>query len=253
VKWAARADSAMVLPALLAEAWRQALAPPSGPVFVEIPVDILAGETDASVGVGTEYVPAADIGADVIREAARLLNEAKRPVVWAGGGVLRSGAWDELFQLAHVLDAPVTTTYMGKGAFPADHPLSAGFALDEAAFKELLEGADVVLAIGTELGAETTAQYGLSFSGTVIQIDAAQERLGATYPVQGIAGDARAILDDLLPRIEERDRNGGVRAAEVRDRVARGLAEQDRDLEQGLLETIRAAVPRDAVTAWDMT
>ncbi len=253
VKWAARADSDVTVPALLAEAWRQALAPPSGPVFVEIPVDILTGETNASVGIGTEYVPPAEVGADAIREAARLLNESERPVVVAGGGVLRSGAWSELAELARRLDAPVATTYMGKGAFPADHPLSAGSGCDEAAFKDLLGSADVVLAIGTELGAETTAQYGLSFSGTVIQVDAAQERFGATYPVQGLAGDARVILDDLLPRVEERDRNGAVRASEVHDRVARGLAEQDRDLERGLLETIRAAVPKNAVTAWDMT
>ena len=61
------------------------------------------------------------------------------PVLWAGGGVERSGAWAELAALAERLDAPVATTYMGKGAFPADHPLSAGSGCDEAAFQALLD------------------------------------------------------------------------------------------------------------------
>jgi acetolactate synthase-1/2/3 large subunit len=174
-------------------------------------------------------------------------------VLWAGGGVLRSRAWLEFAELARRLDAPVATTYMGKGSFPADDPLSVGSACDEAAYKELLETADVVLAVGTELGAETTAQYRLTFSGTVIQVDAARERFGTTYPVQGLAGDARQLLDDLLPRVETRKRDGAARAAAVRDRIAAGLAEQDRRLERGLLETIRSAVPGDAVTTWDMT
>jgi acetolactate synthase-1/2/3 large subunit len=254
VKWARRAESHAEIPELLIEAWANALAPPSGPVFLEIPVDLLQGETTvepppfSGIAVGKGGATADDIG-----NAARLLNEAERPVLWAGGGVLRSGAWLELAELARRLDAPVATTYMGKGAFPADHPLSVGSGCDEAAFKELLESADVVLAVGTELGAETTAQYRLALSGAVIQMDAASERFGATYPVQGVVGDARALLDDLLPRVQERPRGGAERAAAVRERIAAGLGGQDRELEQGLLETIRAAVPRNGITAWDMT
>jgi acetolactate synthase-1/2/3 large subunit len=253
VKWAARADSDVAVPALLANAWRQALAPPSGPVFVEIPVDILTGTTNASVGIGTEYVPLADVDAEAIGEAAKRLNESERPVVWAGGGVLRSGAWAELAELARRLDAPVATTYMGKGAFPADDGLFAGSACDEGGFKELLEDADVVLAVGTELGAETTAQYRLAFSGTVIQIDAARERFGLTYPVRGLAGDAASVLRQLLPQIEAKSRDGATRATRVHERVAAGLDDHDGDLEWDLLTTIRAAVPAHGITAWDMT
>ena len=253
VKWAARADSDVAVPELLANAWRQALAPPPGPVFVEIPVDILTAETNASVGVGTEYVPLDDADAGAIEEAARLLNESKRPVVWAGAGVLRSGAWDELGELARAIDAPVTTTYMGKGAFPADEDLFAGSGCDEGAFKELLERADVVLAVGTELGAETTAQYRLAFSGTLIQIDAAAGRIGATYPALGIVGDAKAVLSELVARAERRQRDGPARATHVHERIAAGLDDQDRDLEWDLLTTIRSKVPGHGITAWDMT
>jgi acetolactate synthase I/II/III large subunit len=255
VKWAARAESDAGIPELLGEAWRQALSPPTGPVYVEIPVDVLGGETSVEAPgkqTGT-YLIQPTAREEARGEAIRLLNGAERPVIWAGGGVLRGRAWEEMAELARRLDAPVATTYMGKGAFPADDPLSAGCACDEAAFKALLEQADVVVAIATELGAETTAQYGLDFSGQLIQIDAVPERIGATYPALALVGDAVATLGDLLPHVEERTGDGAERAARVRVRVAQGLAGQDRDLERGLLETIRGAVPAETVTAWDMT
>jgi len=255
VKWGARAESAEEIPALLSDAWNEAMAPPSGPVFLEIPVDLLTEETGVSSVKGLVATPQEPPtpSADAIAEAAELLNRAERPVVWAGGGVLRSGAWKELAELARVLDAPVATTYMGKGAFSADDPLSLGSACDEVAYKEALEEADVVLAVGTELGAETTAQYGLSFSGTLLQIDAERARIGATFPALGLVGDAHWALSALLPHIEPKARDGAARAARVRERIEVGLAEQDRELERALLETIREAVPPGAVTAWDMT
>jgi acetolactate synthase-1/2/3 large subunit len=255
VKWAARAESDEDVPRLLAEAWTSAVTPPSGPVFLEIPVDLLRGESavDAPPKQDHAVVDFTTAGKGQIGEAAQLLAQAERPALWAGGGVLRSGAWEELEELARLLDAPVATTYMGKGAFPEDDPLSAGSACDEAALKELLEDADVVLAVGTELGAETTAQYELAFSGKLVQIDAAGERFGSTYPVLGLTGDARWALGELLKQIPEQKGDGAARAAHVRERIAQGLSEQDRELERGLLETIRESVPPDTVTAWDMT
>jgi len=257
VKWAARAERCEALPELLAEAWRRALTPPSGPVFLEIPVDILTAETDLPPVRELDGRPAATVGppAELLDEAARLLVEAERPVVWAGGGIARSGAWNELRELAERLRLPVATTYMGKGVFPEDHELAAGSACDEAAFQELLGGADVVLCAGTELGAETTAQYRLALGGRVIQIDAAAERIGATYPALGLVGDAGAVLRALLERVPAREPDGRAetRAAAVRGRIASGLAQQGHGLEQGLLAAIREALPRDAVHAWDMT
>jgi acetolactate synthase-1/2/3 large subunit len=254
VKSVARAESAEEIPRLLSEAWARAITPPSGPVFVEIPVDVLTGQTDAPADAGAGHAgPVTAAGPEELAEAARLLNEAERPVVWAGGGVLRSGAWEELEELTRLVDAPVVTTYMGKGAFPADDNLFAGSGCDEGAFKELLEEADVVLAIGTELGAETTAQYQLAFSGTLIQIDAAPERFGRSYPVLGLAGDARRVLGELLPRTEAKSRDGAARATRVQERIAAGLDAHDGDLEWDLLTAIRAAMPGHGITAWDMT
>jgi acetolactate synthase-1/2/3 large subunit len=256
VKWAARAESAAEVPELLTEAWKRAQTPPSGPVFLEIPVDLLTADTGVAAPTAQDeflFSITSPAGSEQIAEAAQLLNDAERPVVWAGGGVLRSGAWAKLAELARRLEAPVATTYMGKGAYPADDPLSAGSGCDEGAFKELLAEADVVLAVGTELGAETTAQYTLELSGKLVQIDAAGERVGATFPAFGLTGDAGWVLEELLKRIQDGDADGSVRAARVRERVSAGLAEQDRALERGLLETIRGAIPPETVTAWDMT
>jgi acetolactate synthase-1/2/3 large subunit len=256
VKSASRPASAAEIPSVLAQAWRTALTPPTGPVFVEIPTDFLAAETELPALEDVDGTPPPPVvpEARAVAEAASLLATAERPAIVAGGGVLRSGAWEELRNLAERLDAPVTTTFMGKGAIPDDHPLAAGSACDDAAHAELLEQADVLLAVGTELGAETTRQYTFRPSGRLIQIDVAPERIGATFPALGLVGDARATLSVLLERIAPRTGDGGARAAAVRDRIASGLAARgDDELELSLLRTVREALPRDAVHAWDMT
>jgi acetolactate synthase-1/2/3 large subunit len=254
VKLAATARSAEEIPALLAEAWRAARTPPTGPVFVEIPTDLLAAPADAALPDldGSPPAPACPDPA-ALAEAARVLNGAARPVLVAGGGVLRSGAWEELCAVAERLDAPVLTTHMGKGAIPEDHPLAVGSQCDDGGYAELLDTADAVLAIGTELGAETTRQYAFRPAGRLIHLDAAAERIGATYEALGLVGDAAATLAALLPLLEPASRGGPERARAARERIARGLAESGAELELGLLQTIRAALPREAVHAWDMT
>ncbi len=260
VKHAARAHSIEAIPGLLTEAWRIALTPPSGPVYLEIPVDLLTAPAPGG--------PVTALDAMVERQcaphqhvltAADRLGRAKRPVIWAGGGVLRSGAGAELRELAELLQAPVATTYMGKGAFPGDHPLAAGSGCDDAALKELLADGDVVLCVGTELGAETTAQYGLRFGGQLIHVDAAPERIGVNYSALALVGDAKLTLLALCAELS-RDHahppaasDAPERVSAVRGRIRSGLESQDRDTELGLLSTIEDALPPDAVTVWDMT
>jgi acetolactate synthase-1/2/3 large subunit len=261
VKHTARAESAEAIPELLAQAYEVATAPPSGPVYLEIPVDVLRGEAGNEPVAMLDRSPTTARPAQpgAIAEAARLLAEAERPVLWAGGGLLRSGAEAELLALAERLDAPVVTTFMGKGAIDETHPLAVGSGCDEAAVLELLAGADVVLCVGTELGADTTAQYELRFEGAVIHLDAAPERIGVSYPALPLVGDARATLRALataLPAATEGDARGldaAERVTRVRDRIAAGLAAQSRDGERALLAAIENTLPADAITAWDMT
>jgi acetolactate synthase I/II/III large subunit len=182
-------------------------------------------------------------------------------VIWAGGGVIRADARHAVLALAELLDAPVATTYMGKGAIADSHPLAIGCGCDEAAFVELMTDADVVLCVGTELGAETTSQYALSFDGAVIHLDAEPARIGVTYESLALVGDARATLGGLVEELGRRldIRPGARRAAAVqrveavRTRIMDGLATQGRSLELGLLSTLERALAPDTIGCFDMT
>jgi acetolactate synthase-1/2/3 large subunit len=259
VKNAARAHSIESIPGLLAQAWRIALTPPSGPVYLEIPVDLLSAPAPGGpVTMLEAMVERQCAPLEQVLAAATRLAHARHPVIWAGGGVLRSGATGELRELAELLQAPVATTYMGKGAIAADHPLAAGSGCDEAALQELLSVADVILAVGTELGAETTAQYGLRFGGQLIHLDAAPERIGVNYSALPLVGDAKLTLLALVAELsaehpEPSAPDAQARVAAVHERIRSGLQAQGRELELGLLETVEQALPPDAVSVWDMT
>lgn len=235
VKLATRAESIDAIPDVVARAWVAAQTPPSGPVYVEIPVDVLQAQAPGgSVGELPSAPALSAARREACAEAIRLLADAQRPVIWAGGGVIRSGAHNEVQALAERLDAPIATTYMGKGAISDDHRLSVGSGCDEAAFQELLAGADVVIAVGTELGAETTGQYGLQFGGRIIQIDAAGERIGASYPALALVGDARLTLRELLDQVQPRTAPGvdeEIRA--LRRRIDDGLMGQGESVSSG--------------------
>jgi acetolactate synthase-1/2/3 large subunit len=254
-KWHAVADTDEQLPGLIAEAFRQAASAPPGPVVLEIPVDVLEGETGVpapgTLDVAPIPLPAAD--PVLLAEAAALLAAAERPVLWGGGGVIRAGGSAAFQALAERLGAPAATTYMGKGAIPGDHPLALGSACDEGAFQELLRTADVVLAVGTELGAETTGQWTLRFEGRLIQVDARADHLGASYEGLGIAGDARAVLEALAGLVPERATGGEARVAAVHERISAGLQAQGREAELHLLADLRGALDRDDVLVCDMT
>ncbi len=236
VKWTGRAESANEIPEVLAEAWRRAATAPQGPVYVEVPYDVLlapagdeaVGELDGSPGAR------ATPSVDALDEAAALLEAAERPLIVAGGGAVRSAATAELLELAGRLDAPVATTYTGKGAFPERHELAAGSAWDDAAHRELVAGADVVLVVGSWLGYDVTDGFRLRLDGTLIQIDAAPERIGLNLPALALPGDAKATLQALLER---------VRSAYVRDGAARASRVQA-SVEQGLTRAGAAARPR---------
>lgn len=258
VKWTARARSAEAVPGILAEAWRRAATPPAGPVAVEIPVDVLTGETDVVVPDRLDGSPAPLPlpSAPELDAVAGLLARAEHPVLWAGGGVIRAGAWGGLVELAERLGAPVVTTYMGRGAVPSGHPLHAGSGCDEGAFERLVGGADVLLAVGTELGAETTRQHTLRIPGTLVHLDCDAGRIGTTYPAVPLVGDAGAVLAALLERVSGGSAPAGWgagAAAEVRRQVDAGLAAQGRSLERGLLATVAGVLPLDAVESYDMT
>ena len=222
---------------------------PRGPVYVEVPYDILLREAgDQPVGEldGSPEPRATPPRADLDR-AATLLEGAERPLIVAGGGAVRSGASAELLELASRLDAPVATTYTGKGAFPERHELAVGSAWDDAVHRQLVSGADVVLVVGSWLGYDVTDGFRLRLDGTLIQIDAAAERIGLNLPAFALPGDAKATLQALLDRIDTvGQRDGPQRAGRVRASVERGLNAQSQPLSLEVLAIVDDALPEGA-------
>lgn len=260
VKSTAVVRDAAHIPTAIADAWALAQAAPSGPTWVEIPQDVLLDPAGVPPVRSVVYTIAErPARAELADEAARLLAEAQRPVILAGGGVRRSnGGAKALVRVAEALGAPVVSTAGGKGAIPFSHPLSAGSWFEDRYTTELMEDADVLLAIGTTIGEVTSNYFTFAPKGQLIQIDAEPRALGSNYPSLGIHADAALALDAIADRLPAPSAPAGSApgaaiAADLRARVEARIASQDLSLEVGLLEAVRAAVPDDMPTFWDMT
>ncbi|MFJ4685978.1 thiamine pyrophosphate-binding protein [Streptomyces sp. NPDC088789] len=243
------------IPSALAEAWRSALTAPHGPVWVEIPQDVLLAPTPLPVVTGVDAHPEDLVPrVELTAVAADLLSRADRPAVIAGGGVVRADASGKLRELAERLDAPVVTTFGGKGAFPWDHPLSLQSWLEDRHTTDFLEDADVLLVVGSGLGELSSNYHTFKPRGRVVQIEADLGKLESNHPALGIHADARLALQALLETVEERtDPTAPERVRTVLEKVRARIASQDLSLEQRLLASIRAALPTDSPSFWDMT
>ena len=179
-----------------------------GPVLIDMPMDVFSGQVEvgpAGVVRRRPNYPRA-VGPDAgIREAAKLLTSAKKPVIFAGNGVLLSEASSQLKELAEAIGAPVATTLMGKGVFPEQHPLSVGMTgiWGTRAANETTHEADVILAVGTGFGEADCSSWDPRFTFAIppsrlIQIDSDPQEIGKIYPVDvGIVGDAQGTLAEL--------------------------------------------------------
>ncbi|MEU6312772.1 thiamine pyrophosphate-binding protein [Streptomyces sp. NPDC047014] len=255
VKSVHTARTASQIPSVIAEAWESALSVPPGPVWVEIPEDVLRAETFVPQVTGMDATPhELAPRPELTALAAHWLENAARPVIVAGGGVIRSDAAGKLRQLAERLNAPVVTTFGGKGAFPWNHPLSLRSWLEDRHTTDFLEDADVLLVVGSGLG-ELSSNYHTFFpAGRVIQIEADLGKLESNHPALGIHADARLALQALLETVAERpDPQAPERVRALLAAVADRIAGQDLELEQELLASVRAALPARSPSFWDMT
>ncbi|MFJ5916789.1 thiamine pyrophosphate-binding protein [Streptomyces ardesiacus] len=244
------------IPSAIAEAWTSALTVPHGPVWVEIPQDVLDAETSLPVVTGGDTFPEElPPRPELTAVAADLLTRAERPAVIAGGGVVRADASKKLRQLAERLQAPVVTTFGGKGAFPWTHPLSLQSWLEDRHTTDFLEDADVLLVVGSGLGELSSNYHTFAPRGRVIQIEADLGKLESNHPALGIHADARLALQALLETVEEprTDPTAPERVRGVLDKVRARIAAQELTLEQDVLAAVRAALPRNAPSFWDMT
>jgi len=256
VKSAAIAAHASQIPSAIAAAWEQALTPPLGPTWVEVPADVLLDPVDVPPVERLGSSPAVlNARPELLAEAARRLDAAERPVILAGGGVARAGAEAALLQLAEKLRAPVATTFGAKGSFPWTHPLSLQSWLEDWHTTEFLADADVLLVVGSGLGELSSNYHTFRPRGQVIQVEADLGKLEANHPALGIHADAGPTLQALVETVTRRPADGTAeaRVADLLDRVRQRLAAQHLDLEGQVLSAVRAAVAATTPTFWDMT
>lgn len=253
--WQGRPRHASEIPALVHQAFATLRQGRPRPAYLEIPCDLLEALAPRSAGGPAAQRPRPAVELDV-RKAVAMLRASRAPALWAGGGVIRSGASEELRGLAEALGAPVFVTCSGKGAIPADHPLAVDYWLPSEPARALLERADLVLAVGTRFTSMATAGWRLRLP-RLVQIDIDPGELGKNYPVElGLVGDARTVLGQL--RASGAEDGWGDRASRASDIASVRLAvEADaagrfpESLE--LLRGIRAAVARDAIIVCDIT
>jgi len=203
-KWSARFESASAVQHQMRRAFQLMRSGRPGPVVLELPLDIAEQEFDDALFDYTpprRYRSAAD-PQDVTR-AVEILLAAERPVIRAGHGVLWADATDELVELAELLDAPVATSYVGKSAFPEDHPLSigSGGTAISPGIRAFVPSADVVLSIGASL-LTTLGSFQLGAGKTIIQATNDPDDLSMQYPIVcGLVGDAKLVLAQLTEEL----------------------------------------------------
>ncbi|MEN6342786.1 MAG: biosynthetic-type acetolactate synthase large subunit [Methanospirillum sp.] len=188
------------------EAFRIAGSGRQGPVLLDLPKDVLTGtafdEPDDTPLALRGYRPTVRGNPRQVREAATLIAAAERPVIYAGGGVIASGASPELVLLAERLMTPVATTLMALGAIPGDHPLNLGMlGMHGTAQANLaVTECDLLIAVGARFDDRVTGRLeAFAPRAAVIQIDIDPAEIGKNRAVEvPIVGDAKVVLQQLL-------------------------------------------------------
>jgi thiamine pyrophosphate-dependent acetolactate synthase large subunit-like protein len=259
-KWSKRVMSAAEIPSTIAEALTELESGRPRPVYVEIPLDVLAEETEVDEFPVARPRPASpDRGP--VREAADLIRQANRIVLFAGGGAVDERASAALTELAEVVGGVVYTSLMGKGAIADDHPRALGATgyrwTPDSPIVPFLEGSDLAIVVGTGLGVRTTLNGTMPLPENLIHIDIDEAEIGARYPTSvGIVADAALTLEALVEAVR---RDGGPRDRWPETAIAEGrranFAPADERAARYVpyLQAVRDALPRDAIVVNDMT
>ena len=200
-KWAAVCTSPDRIEEYVAIAFRHALAHPRGPVYLELPMDVLFADGDVSEMHAPQDRPRAMPEPAALARAAALLEAAERPVLIGGGAIWWDAAWIELRALAERARMPVFLNGSGRGALPPDHELFFQHARSAA-----LQEADVVCVVGTPL--DFRLGYGRFAEATLIHVHSDERELGRNrVPDVAVAGDSAAALDGIASLVSPRQRS----------------------------------------------
>ncbi len=257
------------IPEMMREAFRTALTPRRGPVALNLPRDLLADVTDMPEAIRPHRRQSMGrVGGDaqLIEVAATLLAGAARPLIIAGGGVKNGRCATQVAALAELLQAPVALSPGHGDAISCEHPLYAGQVgpRGNVVASALAREADVILAIGTRLGFNTTFYNydNLSRTARIIQVDADASAVGRFFPVElGIEGDAGQIAVALTHALDghraavgavEWARDFGVKRAALLAERNEVAARPGHPIQPAALYgALRAALPRDAMFTMD--
>jgi acetolactate synthase-1/2/3 large subunit len=265
-----RVDNVADLPRIVERAFHLAQTGRPGPVLVDVPMDIFSADlaTDAFAKTPPEI---AKIGLDPATTARIVdaLATSRRPVLYAGGGVLSARATDELMQLAEALQVPVAHTLMGKGCLPHEHPLllgQSGFWGTPIA-NEKCRTADLIVAIGTRLAEANSSSWDPRFTFSIpptrlIHIDADVSEIGRNYQTElGAVADAKLALAALADEARgKRHADRGRLHEEIarsRKEFANNWADQWTSDQfplrpERILSELRQAAPADAFIVTDV-
>jgi acetolactate synthase-1/2/3 large subunit len=205
-KWVERIQFADQVPTMMRRAFTYLKTGRPGPVVLEVPMDVMQEEFDDALFQYEPvkgWKPAGD--PEDVRRVARVLVEARNPVIRAGSGVLYAEAWNELRELAELIQIPVFTTMQGKGAFPETHPLALGTGgrTRPKMVMEYLDKADVIFALGSSCTIEPFTTN-LPKGRRIIQSTIDEVDVGKDFPVEeAIIGDAKLVLRQLIDEVKE--------------------------------------------------
>jgi acetolactate synthase-1/2/3 large subunit len=225
------------------------------PGAVEIPIDLQY----QSIGGASIEVPrraTAPVDAKAIAEAARLIGETSRRVIWAGGGVVSGDASAQLQRLAEALGAPVFTSGNGRGSIPEDHALAMGPMTAQAELRDTLGAAELVIAVGARFQGGSTGNWTLPLPGKLIHIDADPAVVNRNYPADvAIVAEAKPALTSLIAALNANpgDMEFLRDAQRRRDEARAGIRVQMGPDHQRIMDTIRRGLPRQGNVVRDAT
>jgi sulfoacetaldehyde acetyltransferase len=267
-KWSVQVNRAERIPEMFRQAFRMAMSGKKGPVHIDLPRDLLYEKMDVDIQPKERYRPNVRVGGDTqaVTTALQLLRKAERPVIVAGGGVLWSGATEEVLEFAESLTIPVATSYGRNDAIPSKYPLAVG-PLGRGGWESairLVKEADVILAAGSRLSHFTT-YYGYEFiprGAMIIQIEIDPKELGRNYPVEvGILGDVKTILQEMIRKVKASGSTSrqNRRLREIQTTKEEWLAEREKAWSsphipikpQRVYKELNSVLPKDVIVTLD--
>jgi acetolactate synthase-1/2/3 large subunit len=198
------------IPQTVREAFHIATTGRPGPVLVDVPKDIANQMMDWEWPDGVDlpgYKPTTRGHPQMIKKAAHLIAESQRPVIYAGGGILKAHAAEALLELVGLTDIPVVTTLMARGAFPDDHPRCLGMPGMHGNYTAItsMQKADLLIALGSRFDDRVTGKVGAFAPGAkIIHADIDPAELGKVRrPDVPIVGDCRLVIEELVKAVRD--------------------------------------------------